>query len=256
MLLPDGGPRLRDLAPGERGDHDLDAWVRLLPRYAELQRSVEGRADALVAAGVPDERPERLTGVLDGLVAADPIWARLDADEVEGGIRARGVLSRRRADIAALAAGLAGSGIRPTIEHGDLHGGNILVGEDGVRFFDWGDATVAHPFGTLTTTLTRSPITRGWIDTARSWRACATPTPRPGPTCCRARRSRRSRAWRWTLGTIGKSSRLGASLARSRAVRDRRIRRGLGRLAHRLREATGAPALGLNASRPARRLTR
>lgn len=64
-----------------------------------------------------------------------------------------GVLSRRRADIASLAAALDRNGIRPTIEHGDLNGGNILVGEDGVRFFDWGDATLAHPFGTLTTTL-------------------------------------------------------------------------------------------------------
>jgi hypothetical protein len=144
---------LRDLAPDERGDHDLDAWVRLLPVYAELQRSVEGRADALVAAGVPDERPARLTAVLDGLVASDPIWARLDPDDVVPGRRARELLVRRRADVAALSATLATSGISPTIEHGDLHGGNILAGVEGVRFFDWGDATLAHPFGTLTTTL-------------------------------------------------------------------------------------------------------
>lgn len=153
MLLPDGGPRLRDLAPDGRGDHDLEAWIRLLPVYAELQRSLEGRAEQLVAAGVPDERPERLAPILDGLVAADPIWARLDPEEVEPGLMARDVLERGRADVATLAADLASSGIRPSIEHGDLHGDNILVGSDGVRFYDWGDATVAHPFGTLTTTL-------------------------------------------------------------------------------------------------------
>jgi hypothetical protein len=153
MLLPDGGPRLRDLAPDERGDHDLEAWIRLLPVYADLQRTLEDRADELVTAGVPDERPERLVGVLDGLVGADPVWSRLDADEIEQGAVAREFLRRGRADVAALAADLASSGIRPSIEHGDLHGGNILVGPDGVRFYDWGDATVAHPFGTLTTTL-------------------------------------------------------------------------------------------------------
>ena len=38
------------------------------------------------------------------------------------------------------------------LEHDDLHGGNVLVGPDGDRFFDWGDAVVAHPFGTLTVT--------------------------------------------------------------------------------------------------------
>jgi len=153
MLLPDGGPRLRDLAPDGRGDHDLESWIRLLPVYAGLQRSVEDRAEDLVAAGVPDERPERLEGILDGLVGADTIWAGLDADEIEQAAVAREVLRRRRDDIAALAADLASSGIRPSIEHGDLHGDNILVGPDGVRFYDWGDATVAHPFGTLTTTL-------------------------------------------------------------------------------------------------------
>jgi hypothetical protein len=153
MLLPDGGPRLRDLAPDERGDHDLDAWARLLTVYAQLQRSLEGRVEELVSAGVPDERPERLATVLDGLVGADPVWARLDSDEFEQGAAARVALRGARADVAALADDLASSGIRASVEHGDLHGGNILVGPDSVHFFDWGDATVAHPFGTLTTTL-------------------------------------------------------------------------------------------------------
>ncbi len=163
MLLPDGGPRLRDLAPDERGDHDLEAWARLLPVYAELQRSLEGGVGDLVVAGVPDERPERLATVLDGLVGADPTWERLEGEEIEQGMVARDVLRRRRGDVVALAADLASSGIRPSIEHGDLHGGNILVGSDGVRFYDWGDATVAHPFGTLTTTL-RSIAHRTGLD--------------------------------------------------------------------------------------------
>jgi hypothetical protein len=152
MLLPDGGPRLRDLAPEERGDHDLDAWARLLPVYAELQRSLEDRADALVGVGVPDERPDRLVAVLDGLLAEGDLWGRLDTDDVEAGIRARPALRRRRQEVTALTADLGSSGIRSTIDHGDLHGGNILVGAEGVRFYDWGDAIVAHPFGTLTTT--------------------------------------------------------------------------------------------------------
>lgn len=153
MLLPDGGPRLRDLAPGDRGDHDLEAWIRLLPVYAALQRSLEDRADELVAAGVPDQRPARLPAILDGLAKADHLWNRLDAEDVASGAVARPALLGAGEDVTRLTDTLAGSGIRSTIEHGDLHGGNILVGTDGVRFYDWGDATVAHPFGTLTTTL-------------------------------------------------------------------------------------------------------
>ncbi len=48
---------------------------------------------------------------------------------------------------------LAGSGIASTLQHDDLHGGNIFVRGADLRFFDWGDACIAHPFGTLTTTL-------------------------------------------------------------------------------------------------------
>ena len=36
-----------------------------------------------------------------------------------------------------------------SIQHNDFHGGNIVVGPDGERFFDWGDAVIGHPFATL-----------------------------------------------------------------------------------------------------------
>jgi Phosphotransferase enzyme family len=61
-----------------------------------------------------------------------------------------------------LAAELTLSPVPVSLEHGDLHGNNVLVGSGGVpatassiriRLFDWGDAVVAHPFATLTTTL-------------------------------------------------------------------------------------------------------
>jgi hypothetical protein len=42
--------------------------------------------------------------------------------------------------------------VTASIQHDDFHGDNLFVGPDGDRFFDWGDAVVAHPFMTLTTT--------------------------------------------------------------------------------------------------------
>jgi Ser/Thr protein kinase RdoA (MazF antagonist) len=54
---------------------------------------------------------------------------------------------------------LADSGVQPSLQHDDLHDGNVFVGPagtegaDGDRIFDWGDAVVAHPFGTLLATL-------------------------------------------------------------------------------------------------------
>ncbi|GAA3620470.1 hypothetical protein GCM10022223_41730 [Kineosporia mesophila] len=42
------------------------------------------------------------------------------------------------------------STIPVSIQHGDLHDGNVAVDADGrARFFDFGDSTVAHPFSTM-----------------------------------------------------------------------------------------------------------
>jgi Ser/Thr protein kinase RdoA (MazF antagonist) len=55
--------------------------------------------------------------------------------------------------VAARTGELDGSGIAATIQHDDLHGGNVFIGPAGTRFFDWGDSVVAHPFGSMVTTL-------------------------------------------------------------------------------------------------------
>ena len=47
------------------------------------------------------------------------------------------------------------------MQHDDLHDGNVFAGADGYRFFDWGDASVAHPFGTLLVTLRSIAARRG-----------------------------------------------------------------------------------------------
>ena len=152
LLFDDAGPTLRASRRDGRGDHDLAAWERILTGYAALQRSVEG--DAVVAtmraAGTPDERPERLTEALDRLVADDRIWSRVAAPERADALSARARLVSRGAPVVTDLAGQAArAGVPASIQHNDFHGGNIVVGPDGERFFDWGDAVIGHPFATL-----------------------------------------------------------------------------------------------------------
>jgi fructosamine-3-kinase len=45
-----------------------------------------------------------------------------------------------------LAAALAEHAIPMSLEHGDLHAGNIRVGDRGPLFYDWSGACVTHPF--------------------------------------------------------------------------------------------------------------
>ena len=154
LLFADGGPTLRATRPDGTGDHDIAAWERILAEYAALQRSLES-ADAvaaMLAAGTPDGRPGNLPTELERLLADDVIWNRLLPEEREAGLASRARLAKALPEVRAAAERLAAAGVAPSIQHDDLHGGNILVGPDGDRFFDWGDAVVAHPFGTLTTT--------------------------------------------------------------------------------------------------------
>ena len=153
LLFDDGGPTLRATRPDGTGDHDIGAWERILPEYAALQRSVEGEAirDEMLAAGVPDCRPSRLPGELARLLD-DVAWSRITDDERVAADAARGRLRDNLAAVDAIVAELEAAGIPASIQHDDLHGGNILVGPSGDRFFDWGDAVITHPFATLTTT--------------------------------------------------------------------------------------------------------
>ncbi|MEU1590511.1 phosphotransferase [Micromonospora sp. NPDC005710] len=147
-LLPDGGESLRDVLGC---DPDLAHWERALPGYAALQVASESRADELVALGVPDQRPEVLAGLFAELL--DDREALLIG--AEGGL-GPDLYERLRAEVPSYAQRcrrLADLGIPATVQHDDLHDGNVFAGSAGYRFFDWGDASVAHPFGTLLVTL-------------------------------------------------------------------------------------------------------
>jgi len=158
MLFPDGGTRLRETLAGGAG---IDAWQRVLAEWASLQRGLAPRASALLALGVPDRRPGVLAGHLETLID-DP------AAQLETADRAR--LRTILPTYARWCAELDALGIDASLQHDDLHDGNVFVGPDGDRIFDWGDSGVAHPFGTLLVTF-RSIASRGLGDARAERRA-------------------------------------------------------------------------------------
>jgi Phosphotransferase enzyme family len=139
MLMRDGGTRLRELVETPA---DLHHWEQLLPGYAQLQIEAAPYADEFLALGVPDERLSVLPRHLRELLAVRP--EGLTADE----------LSRIRVpEIEAMCRELAGYGIPETIQHDDLHDGQVFVRDDRYLVFDWGDSCVSHPFHSLTVVL-------------------------------------------------------------------------------------------------------
>ena len=93
-----------------------------------------------IAIGIPDLRPSRLPDLLASL-ADDPDASLTEED--------RSRLRELVPTYAGWCAELEAYGIAPSLQHDDLHDGNVFVGRTGDRIFDWGDAGIAHPFGTL-----------------------------------------------------------------------------------------------------------
>ena len=129
--------------------------------------------------------------------------------------RLRGLLS----NVAEWCATLSSERDRASLQHDDLHDGNVFVGPAGAggvgggdRIFDWGDAAVGHPSGLLATL--RSIASRDASLGAPTCSACATPTSSRGPADNRVPRStnrpdRPARRGHWTglrLGTRAERS--------------------------------------------------
>ena len=147
LLLPDGGPSL-----GDRLDAAdvVDALAVILRCYAELQRDFAPETDAALALGVADMRPEVMPQRFDEAVAAvGRSLAGRDAGDSDV-VREVGALRetyRSWCERLAAAPGAA------SIDHNDLHPWNMLVPRldrpEEVRFYDWGDAVIAHPFACM-----------------------------------------------------------------------------------------------------------
>ncbi|MFL5928091.1 MAG: phosphotransferase family protein [Gaiellaceae bacterium] len=124
LLVRDAGRRARE--------HPIE-WAPLLRRYAELQIASIPHAQALLAAGIVDNREPAVERLFQYLSAAIAERLRARMPEVEERL-----------------ARLAASPLPATVEHNDLHDGNVFLCGGRARILDWGDAALAHPLFTLT----------------------------------------------------------------------------------------------------------
>jgi len=143
LLMEDAGERLRARIERER---DITAWLGILPRYAELQIAVAPHAAELVAMGAPDRRSSALATAFETIVATDELLTIAGPQSVTpDDLRTlRGLVGRVRSWCDEL-----GGTMPDTIQHDDLHDGQIFIRDGVVRFLDWGDSNVSHPFFTL-----------------------------------------------------------------------------------------------------------
>ncbi|GHE06293.1 phosphotransferase [Streptomyces alanosinicus] len=192
MLLPDGGELFRSVlarAPVEPG-----TWEEMLRQYASVQRAVTGHRHEIERLGVPCVRTLGLPEAFDRLL--------MDNTALDAGDHAR--LERLRPRLADWCAELAAAGVEDTLDHADLHDGQLFHPAPGrFTFFDWGDAAVTHPFCSLRIPAEKARARYGPQVLARLLDAYLEPWTGPGRTAADLRRAARL-AWR--LSALGRAA--------------------------------------------------
>jgi hypothetical protein len=138
-LLPDGGPPLGARLEGEAL---CEALVAGLVAYGRLQRDLVPHVDEMLSAGVADMRPAVMPERFDeALAAAGP--------QADAATRRR--LGELGPAVARWCERLEASGVSASLDHNDLHPWNVLGDPAArtIRFYDWGDAVVAHAFAAM-----------------------------------------------------------------------------------------------------------
>ncbi|MGE3836044.1 MAG: phosphotransferase family protein [Acidimicrobiia bacterium] len=125
-------------------DLQVSVIETLLPEYAELQRTTSDRTDRWIAAGVTDRTPRRLPPLLDELLAGKGRSGPLPVEAEE--IARFAELLDVFAEVCDV---LADGPVPMAIDHADIHGTNVLLGNSRPRLIDWGDSCIGHPFSSL-----------------------------------------------------------------------------------------------------------
>ena len=144
MLMRDSGIPLREFIKAEKS---LRRWKEILPLYVELQKELATHAGRMLALGVPDRRLETLPNQFERLVADE----RSMLIGQTGGLTSSDYrqLKSTVGPFERMCIELASSNIPATLHHDDFHDGNLFLQNGHVRFTDWGESAVTHPFFTL-----------------------------------------------------------------------------------------------------------
>ena len=159
LLLVDAGTPIRALG------NPPELWLRVLPRYAELQRGEARYALDHLAHGVPDLRLATWPARYADLLSRDLPLAEHEVLRLHH-------FAPRFTD---LCTELAASELPASVQHDDLHLANVYLDARAgqLRVVDWGDTSISHPFASLVATfrfldeVNHLPPTHPWFTRLR-----------------------------------------------------------------------------------------
>lgn len=160
VLSPDQGDVL-----GPAAD-DVEAWCGLVQRWALVQRVLVDRTDDLLRLGVA--RLDPVESVSVALARARWLNALPAGDSRRLSDAQRHRIEASLPDLTDAAARVAELGLPLTLNHNDLHGGNVFASG---RFFDLADALLCEPMAALHVPLSDRGGSLGYVrEDARLWR--------------------------------------------------------------------------------------
>jgi hypothetical protein len=136
LLLADAGTPIREFG------NPPEAWLAVLPRYAELQRAEATHTHDHLSHGVPDLRVVTLPARYDDLLQRELPLSREEIDRLR-------MFEPRFAE---LCDEIVAHDVPQTIQHDDLHMANVYERDGQFRVLDWGDSSISHPFVSLVET--------------------------------------------------------------------------------------------------------
>ncbi|MFS0823083.1 aminoglycoside phosphotransferase family protein [Bacillus sp. 1P02SD] len=116
---------------------DKQLWRRAIQEYAELQISQIEEVESLLEMGVPDRRMPILKQEIQHYLK-ELCGTGLTVEETKKVMALQPELLSMCDQLDSI--------LPASIEHGDLHSNNIRIVSDNIVFFDWGDASISHPF--------------------------------------------------------------------------------------------------------------
>jgi hypothetical protein len=160
LLMRDGGTPIDALPDRER------AFGEALPLYAELQQGEAAHAADHLAHSVPDLRIEALPAEYEAFCARTDL--PLEPEERKRFAAFAPAFARLCAQLPPVPA---------SVQHDDLHIGNVFRHDGTMRILDWGDTSISHPFFSLVvafwhsdgTARMRAAYLEPWGDAAASF---------------------------------------------------------------------------------------
>lgn len=145
FLMRDAGLPLRPLL---LSDYQPELIAQALQTCARIQQQTLPHIETLLQLGAMDWRLQRLPDLFVGLLDNQRLMTAEGINDAE-----RASFLNCVPQLRAVCDELAACGIPETLEHGDFHDNNIMLKNGAVIINDWGDASISHPFFSLSSLL-------------------------------------------------------------------------------------------------------